>query len=98
MSLEQVIAYALTVEPAPTEQATEPRESERRPGARPAGLTPREVEVLRLIAAGRTNKEIAIDLVLSERTVAHHLNHIFDKLGVSSRAAATAFALREGIA
>jgi DNA-binding NarL/FixJ family response regulator len=51
-----------------------------------------------LVVAGKTNREIAIDLVLSERTVAHHLNHIFDKLGVSSRAAATAFALREGIA
>ena len=60
--------------------------------ARPAGLTGRELEVLRLVAAGRTNHEIARELVLSDHTVARHLNNIFAKLGVSSRAAATAFA------
>ncbi len=58
----------------------------------PANLTGREVEVLRLVAAGRTNREIAAELVLSPHTVARHLNNIFAKLGVSSRAAATAFA------
>ena len=56
------------------------------------GLTPREHEVLRLIAAGKTNKAIAAELVLSERTVDRHVSNIFTKLGLSSRAAATAYA------
>ena len=60
---------------------------------RPGGLTNREIEVLRLVAAGRTNREIASDLAVSDHTVARHLNNIFAKLGVSSRAAATAFAV-----
>jgi DNA-binding CsgD family transcriptional regulator len=56
------------------------------------GLTPRELEVLRLVAAGRTNREIAAELVVSEHTVARHVQNIFTKLRVSSRTAATAFA------
>jgi ATP/maltotriose-dependent transcriptional regulator MalT len=56
------------------------------------GLTARELEVLRLVAAGRTNKAIAEDLVLSERTVDRHVSNILAKLRVSSRAAATAYA------
>jgi DNA-binding NarL/FixJ family response regulator len=56
------------------------------------GLTAREVEVLRLVAAGKTNRAVATDLVISEKTVARHMSNIFDKLGVSSRAAATAYA------
>jgi DNA-binding CsgD family transcriptional regulator len=56
------------------------------------GLSPRELEVLRLVAAGRTNRQIASELVVSEHTVARHLQNIFGKLGVSSRTAATAFA------
>ncbi len=56
------------------------------------GLTARELEVLRLVAAGQTNKAIASELVLSERTVERHVSNIFTKLGVSSRSAATAFA------
>jgi DNA-binding CsgD family transcriptional regulator len=58
----------------------------------PAGLTPREVEVLRLVAAGRSNAEIALALVLSEKTVARHLSNIFGKLAVASRTAAAAYA------
>jgi ATP/maltotriose-dependent transcriptional regulator MalT len=59
----------------------------------PAGpLTAREVEVLRLVATGATNRAIAVDLVLSEKTVARHLSNIFRKLDVSSRSAATAYA------
>jgi DNA-binding CsgD family transcriptional regulator len=65
---------------------------EGRPSARPAGLTDREVEVLGLVAAGRTNREVASALYLSEHTVARHLQNIFTKLDVSSRAAATAYA------
>jgi ATP/maltotriose-dependent transcriptional regulator MalT len=56
------------------------------------GLTPRELEVLRLVAAGKTNREIASTLVVSEHTIARHVQNIFTKLRVSSRTAATAFA------
>jgi len=65
---------------------------------RPAGLTAREVDVLRLVAAGRTNREIAAELVISEHTVGRHVQNIFTKLGVSSRAAATAFAVEHHLA
>jgi DNA-binding NarL/FixJ family response regulator len=61
-----------------------------RPGGH--GLTPRELQVLRMVAAGETNKAIAAELVLSERTVDRHVSNIFVKLGVSSRTAAAAFA------
>ena len=57
-------------------------------------LTPRELEVLRLVAAGETNKAIATKLVLSERTVDRHVSNIFTKVGVTSRAAATAYAYK----
>ncbi|WP_236241625.1 helix-turn-helix transcriptional regulator [Streptomyces sp. CC228A] len=72
----------------------------RRPDRRdlPGGLSPREAEVLRLVAAGRTNREIAAALTISEHTVARHLNNIFAKLQVTSRAAATAFACAHGLA
>ncbi|MDP1857749.1 MAG: LuxR C-terminal-related transcriptional regulator [Gemmatimonadaceae bacterium] len=66
--------------------------TERVRAALPAGLTEREVEVLRLIAVGKTNKEIADVLFLSGKTVSRHLSNIFAKIGVSTRAAATAFA------
>jgi DNA-binding CsgD family transcriptional regulator len=56
------------------------------------GLTPRELRVLRLVAAGATNKAIAEELIISERTVHRHVSNIFAKLGVSSRTAATAYA------
>jgi len=58
------------------------------------GLTERELQVLRLVAAGRTNHAIATDLVLAEKTVDRHVSNIYAKLGVSSRAAATAYAYR----
>ena len=60
--------------------------------ARPAGLTEREVEVLRLVASGSSNPEIAAALVLSEKTVARHLSNIFTKLDVRTRTAAAAYA------
>ena len=67
---------------------------------RPAvhGLTAREVEVLRLVAAGKSNREIATELVISEHTVARHVQNIFAKLGVSSRTAASAFAFEHDLA
>lgn len=67
------------------------------PAASPAGLTPREVEVLRLVATGRTNPQIAAGLVLSEKTVARHLSNIFTKLDVRSRTAAAAYAYEHGL-
>ncbi|MGW0826006.1 response regulator transcription factor [Streptomyces sp. NPDC002845] len=59
---------------------------------RPGGLTPREAQVLRLVAGGATNRGIAATLVISEKTVAHHLNNMFVKLGVSTRTEAAAYA------
>jgi DNA-binding NarL/FixJ family response regulator len=58
------------------------------------GLSAREIEVLKLIAAGRTNHAIATELFLSERTVHRHVSNIFDKLGVRSRAAAVSYGVR----
>lgn len=63
----------------------------------PGGLSAREVEVLRLVAAGKTNRQIATAMKLSEHTISRHLQNIFTKLGVSSRAAATAFAVDRGL-
>ncbi|MGH9228119.1 MAG: LuxR C-terminal-related transcriptional regulator [Acidimicrobiales bacterium] len=67
------------------------------PGTAAHPLTAREVEVLRLVSAGRTNKDIAADLVVSDRTVDRHISNIFSKLGLSSRAAATAWAYEHGV-
>ena len=63
----------------------------------PNGLTEREAEVLRLIAGGLSNKDIAAELHLSVKTVSRHLSNIFTKIGVSSRAAATAFAFEHDV-
>ena len=67
------------------------------PARLPAGLTAREVEVLRLVASGRSNPQIAADLTLSEKTVARHLSNIFGKLDVPSRTAAAAYAYEHGL-
>jgi DNA-binding NarL/FixJ family response regulator len=64
----------------------------------PGGLTARQAEVLRLVAAGKSNREIATELVISEHTVARHLQNMFMKLDVSSRSAATAFAFEHDLA
>jgi len=66
--------------------------------ALPRGLTAREVEVLRLVASGHSNSQIADALVLSEKTVARHLSNIFTKLDVSSRTSAAAFAIQHHLA
>jgi DNA-binding NarL/FixJ family response regulator len=68
-----------------------------RPGPATHGLTARELEVLRLLATGRTNRAIAEELVLAVKTVDRHASSIFSKLGVSSRAAATAYAYQHGL-
>ncbi len=63
----------------------------------PDGLTPREVEILGLIAAGRSNREMAADLFLSVRTVERHITNIYGKVGARSRAEATAYAFRNDL-
>jgi ATP/maltotriose-dependent transcriptional regulator MalT len=64
----------------------------------PCGLTAREVQVLRLVATGRTNRAISTELVISEKTVARHVSNIFTKVGLSSRSEATAYAYEHGLA
>ena len=69
----------------------------RRRPERPHGLTEREIEVLRLAARGLTNKQIAADLVVSPRTVQHHLAHVYEKTGRRTRAGAALFAMEHGL-
>jgi DNA-binding NarL/FixJ family response regulator len=79
----------------------EPSTSEALPGQSPEfgplGLTPREVEVLRLIAAGATNPQIAKSLYISSKTASHHVSRILSKLGVTSRVEAAGIAHRLGL-
>jgi len=70
-----------------------PRVREQRPG----GLSRRELEVLRLIAEGRTSGEIATELFISTRTAEHHIQHIYTKIGVANRASATRWAITHGV-
>jgi DNA-binding NarL/FixJ family response regulator len=103
MALGDAVEYALAdPEPATAAAPANPQLTPPPPAPPrsrgPGGLTAREVEVVRLVAAGKTNRAIAAALVLSEHTVARHLNHIYAKLGVGSRVEAAAFALRAGLA
>jgi DNA-binding NarL/FixJ family response regulator len=70
---------------------------QRRADIRPAGLSEREVEVLRLVAEGLSNREVAERLFISPRTAEHHVQHIYAKIGVSSRASAALFAMEQGL-
>jgi HD-GYP domain-containing protein (c-di-GMP phosphodiesterase class II) len=63
----------------------------------PAGLTPREAEVLRLLALGLTTRQISEQLVISAKTADHHIQHLYTKIGVSTRGAAALFAIEQGI-
>ena len=63
----------------------------------PDGLSPREVEVLRLVATGRTNQEVADVLCISDKTVGRHLSNVYRKIDVGTRAAATAYAFARGL-
>ena len=64
----------------------------------PASLSESEARVLKLVAKGKSNRQIALELGLSEKTVANHLTHVFEKTSSENRAAAAAFAIRHGLA
>jgi DNA-binding CsgD family transcriptional regulator len=92
MTFEEAVEYALSEEEPSTATLSSSRPEH------PAGLTSREIEVLGLVAAGMTSAQIAKELFLSPRTVETHITSIYHKLGVTSRAAATRFALKQGLA
>jgi len=97
MLLEQAIDYALSDEPSiATLSATHEQSPTSILPEHQTGLTSREVEVLGLVATGKTNAQIARELFVSPRTVETHLTSIYHKLGVRSRATATRFALEHG--
>ena len=87
LPLDDLLDLARSLETAPSPP----------PEGLPAGLTPRELEVLRLLADGHSNRTMADQLSLSERTVENHVFHILTKLNVDSRTAAVAFAFKHGL-
>ena len=96
MTLEQILASQRRIE----KLSSDPTEPPSTPPAKtsptyPAKLTAREVEVLRLVAQGLTDAQVAEQLVISPRTVNWHLTSIYSKLGVSSRTAATRYAIEQ---
>ena len=97
----KLLTYRLAVRPLPTTAAASaavpavPSPRPRQP--RPGGLSRREIEVLRLVADGRTTGEIATQLFISARTAEHHIQNIYTKIGVSSRVAATRWALQQQV-
>jgi DNA-binding NarL/FixJ family response regulator len=101
-ALRQVMAGQAVLDPAVQHHlldvvATGPAPA-RPPAARPHDLTPREAEVLSLIAEGLSNSEIAERLVVSEATVKSHVNHLLGKIGARDRAQAVGYAYRHGLA
>jgi DNA-binding NarL/FixJ family response regulator len=91
-------ALGATADAAAVDALRTPDSAGKTRDAAPAGLSARELEVLLLVASGKTNKAIARQLFLSEKTVDRHVSNIFVKLDVSSRAAATAWAYKNGLA
>jgi ATP/maltotriose-dependent transcriptional regulator MalT len=96
LELEAALADFVRLGALPDAERVEKLLGRKRDGAG-HGLSPRELEVLRLIAAGKSNRDIAAALVISEHTAARHVQNIFAKLRVSSRTAATAFAFEHGL-
>jgi len=99
LSLDAATAGAIGILDLAAAEAPDasPRATSSPSSAELAGLSPREVEVLHLLANGQTNREISEALFISHRTTTTHVAHIFDKLDVSSRAAATAYAIRHDL-
>ncbi len=100
MGLGEAIGFAVSAEEysATTPSSTTGHSPPSSAPENPAGLTSREIEVLGLVASGMTSARIAEELYLSPRTVEAHITSIYHKIGVSSRAAATRFALEHGLA
>jgi DNA-binding NarL/FixJ family response regulator len=103
-ALEQVLANHAVIDPAVQHHvvdaiaAVSPDHARDSHVGLPGGLTPREAEVLSLIAAGMSNREIAAHLVVSEGTVKSHINHLLAKIDARDRAQAVAFAYQRGLA
>jgi DNA-binding CsgD family transcriptional regulator len=101
-AIDEFLAGDAEIPHQPPSDATNGRRTAPVPGRRsrrdnPDGLTARQVEVLRLLAGGRTNQEIAGELSLSVRTVERHVFNIYGKIGARGRADATAYTLRHGL-
>ncbi len=94
MTMEQAVKEALTSAPAPAAAGGKTGRSQ---GTPPGRLTHREAEVAAMIAQGRSNREIARALVITEGTAANHVQHILNKLGLHSRAQIAAWAVERGI-
>jgi DNA-binding NarL/FixJ family response regulator len=102
-ALSQVLDNEAVIDPAVQRHVVDAiavgslAQSRRPPSVLPAGLTPREAEVLTLVAAGKSNSEIAAELVVSQGTVKNHLNHLLAKIEARDRAQAVTFAYQHGL-
>jgi DNA-binding NarL/FixJ family response regulator len=102
-ALRQVLDNHAVIDPAVQHHVVDaiatlsPAQADRSPWPLPAGLTPREAEVLSLIASGMSNREIAAHLVLSEGTVKSHVNHLLAKIDARDRAQAVTYAYQRGL-
>lgn len=95
-AVEEIVRFVETGDPAGT--TAPPRRRRKSRSAHPGGLSERETEVIRLLALGRTDRQIADELFISLNTVSHHLRNIFAKTRASNRTEAAAFALEAGLA
>ena len=87
----------MPIDQAAATKRTPPSAPVKKRAVRPGGLTGREAEVLRLAARGLTTKAIADELFISPKTAGHHIQHVYSKIGVSTRAAAALWAMQNAI-